>query len=130
VYRIGDQSGRDTIPFAHSDLDLNEEIDTDPAAMQGPIDPDDTEVAHAAELDVDNNLSAPQAPVATFEMADGKSLDCYGDDNQGYELRHGEQALPSRFKNLDHAGMAVKLYQARKRQQSRQDLSQDYIEER
>jgi hypothetical protein len=131
VYRIGDQSGRDTIPFAHSDLDLNEEIDTDPAAMQGPIDPDDTEVAHAAELDVDNNLSAPQAPAATFEMADGVALECWGDDNSGYELRHGQRALPSRFKSLDDAGMAVKLYQARQRQQQpEQDLSQDYIEER
>jgi len=70
-------------------------------------------------------------PAATFEMADGKSLGCYGDDNQGYELRHGKQALPSRFRSLDDAGMAVKLYQARKRQQQPEpDLSQDYIEER
>jgi hypothetical protein len=70
-------------------------------------------------------------PAATFEMDDGKSLGCYGDDNEGYELRHGEQALPSRFRSLDDAGMAVKLYQARKRQQQPEpDLSQDYIEER
>ena len=110
--------------------DVEEEIDTDPAAIHGPSDPGDTEVAHAAELDVDNTLSAPQAPVATFEMADGAALECWGDDHQGYELRHGERALPSRFKNLDDAGMAVKLYQARKRQQSKQDLGQDYIEER
>ena len=132
VYRMGDEDGRDTIAFAHSDLDLNEEIDTDPAAMQGPSDPGDTEVAHAAELDVANTLSAPQAPVATFEMDDGTSIECHGDDNQGYEIRNGERALPSRFKSLDDAGMAVKLYQARKRQQQRpeQDLSQDYIEER
>ena len=132
VYRIGDEDGRDTIAFAHSDLDLNEEIDTDPAAMQGPSDPDDTEVAHAAELDVDDKLSAPQAPVATFEMDDGVALECWGDDNQGYELRRGKQALPSKFKNLDHAGMAVKLYQARKKRQQRheQDLGRDYIEER
>jgi hypothetical protein len=132
VYRIGDEDGRDTVAFAHSDLDLNEEIDTDPAAIQGPSDPGDTEVAHAAELDVADKLSAPQAPVATFEMADGVALECWGDDNSGYELRRGKQALPSKFKNLDHAGMAVKLYQARKQKQQRpeQDLSQDYIEER
>jgi hypothetical protein len=131
VYRIGDEDGRDTIAFAHSNLGLNEEIDTDPAAMQGPSDPGDTEVAHAAELDVADKLSAPQAPVATFEMADGTSIECHGDDHSGYELRHGQRALPSRFKNLDDAGMAVKLYQARKRQQQpEQDLSQDYIEER
>jgi hypothetical protein len=73
----------------------------------------------------------PATPAATFEMADGVALECWGDDNQGYELRRGERALPSRFKNLDHAGMAVKLYQARRRQQQpEQDLSQDYIEER
>ena len=109
--------------------DVEEEIDTDPAAMHGPSDPGDTEVAHAAELDVDNTLSAPQAPVATFEMAGGAALECWGDDNQGYELRHGERALPSRFKNLDDAGMAVKLYQARQRAQQR-DSNTDYIEER
>lgn len=109
--------------------DVEEEIDTDPAAMHGPSDPGDTEVAHAAELDVDDTLSAPQAPVATFEMADGIALECWGDDNSGYELRHGERALPSRFKNLDDAGMAVKLYQARQRAQQR-DSNTDYIEER
>ena len=80
-----------------------------------------------SELDLNENTS----PAATFEMDNGKSLDCYGDDNKGYELRNGQQTLPSRFRSLDDAGMAVKLYQARKRQQQpEQDLSQDYIEER
>jgi hypothetical protein len=38
---------------------------------------------------------------------------------------------PVDLKTLDDAGMAVKLYQARKRQQRpEQDPSQDYIEER
>ena len=127
-----DRDLKDKAQDAVAKGDVEEEIDTDPAAMQGPSDPGDTEVAHAAELDVDNTLSAPQAPSATFEMADGKSLGCYGNDNEGYELRHGEKRLPSRFKNLDDAGMAVKLYQARKKRQQRpeQGPSQDYIEER
>ena len=129
LVRAGDVNGDSYMAFNHSDLDLNEEIDTDPAAMHGPSDPGDTEVAHAAELDVDNTLSAPQAPVATFEMAGGAALECWGDDNQGYELRHGERALPSRFRSLDDAGMAVKLYQARQRAQQR-DSNTDYIEER
>lgn len=73
-----------------------------------------------------------ESPVATFEMADGIALECWGDDHRGYEIRHGEKTLPSRFKNLDDAGIAVKLYQARRQKQQRpeQDLSQDYIEER
>ena len=69
------------------------------------------------------------APAATFEMADGLALECWGDDNQGYEIRHGEKTLPSRFKNLDDAGIAVKLYQARRRAQQR-NSNADYIEER
>lgn len=74
---------------------------------------------------------APAAPAATFEMDNGVALECWGDDHKGYELRHGQRRLPSKFKNLDHAGMAVKLYQARRRQQQpEQDLGQDYIEER
>jgi len=129
LVRAGDVNGDSYMAFNHSDLDLNEEIDTDPAAIHGPSDPGDTEVAHAAELDVDNTLSAPQAPVATFEMADGAALECWGDDNSGYEIRHGERALPSRFKSLDDAGMAVKLYQARQRAQQR-NSDADYIEER
>ena len=109
--------------------DVEEEIDTDPAAIHGPSDPGDTEVAHSADLNAETALDAPQAPSATFEMADGTSIECHGDDNSGYELRHGQRALPSRFKNLDDAGMAVKLYQARQRAQQR-DSNTDYIEER
>jgi hypothetical protein len=129
VVHAGDENGNSYMAFNHSDLDLNEEIDTDPAAMQGPSDPGDTEVAHAAELDVANKLGAPQAPVATFEMADGVALECCGDDNQGYELRRGGKTLPSRFRSLDDAGIAVKLYQARRQAQQR-NSNTDYIEER
>jgi len=129
VVRAGDEHGNSYMAFNHSDLDLNEEIDTDPAAMSGPSDPGDTEVAHAAELDVANKLGAPQAPVATFEMADGVALECCGDDDQGYELRRGGKTLPSRFRSLDDAGMAVKLYQARRQAQQR-NSDADYIEER
>jgi hypothetical protein len=129
VVRAGDENGDSYMAFPHSELDLNEEIDSDPAAMQGPSDPGDTEVAHAAELDVAKTLGAPQAPVATFEMADGVALECCGDDDQGYELRRGGKTLPSRFRSLDDAGIAVKLYQARRQAQQR-NSNTDYIEER
>ena len=126
---------QDAVQKGQAEEEVEEEIDTDPAAMQGPSDPLDSETAHSIELGVADKLNAPQAPQApqaTFEMADGVALECWGDDDSGYELRHGEKRLPSRFKSLDDAGMAVKLYQARKKQQQRpeQDLSQDYIEER
>ena len=104
--------------------------DDDFANVQN-FDAKQTQANLASAMKEEQGIANPQAPAATFEMADGVALECWGDDNSGYELRRGERALPSRFKNLDHAGMAVKLYQARQRQQRpEQDLSQDYIEER
>jgi hypothetical protein len=130
VVMSGDEHGNSYLSWPAEELDgIAEEIDTDPAAMSSPGDPGDTEVAHAAELDVANKLGAPQAPVATFEMADGMALECWGDDDTGYEIRHGEKTLPSRFRSLDDAGMAVKLYQARRQAQQR-NSDADYIEER
>ena len=136
VVQAGDVNGNSYLSWPAEELEgLEEEIDTDPAAMHGPSDPGDTEVAHNIELGIADKLNAPQAPQApqaTFEMADGVALECWGDDNTGYEIRHGEKRLPSRFKSLDDVGMAVKLYQARRQRQQRPEkgLSQDYIEER
>jgi hypothetical protein len=74
------------------------------------------------------NPTLPEAaPIKTYEMYDGTVLEAHGDEHQGFELRRGGRSLPTRFDRLDHADMAVKLYQ---RRQAKQDLSQDYIEER
>ena len=117
LVRAGDVNGDSYMAFNHSDLDLNEEAD----GVSYPGDPGNDSIEPMPGV----------VPAATFEMDNGVALECWGDDNSGYELRHGERRLPSRFKNLDDAGIAVKLYQARKRQQQpEQDLSQDYIEER
>ena len=66
------------------------------------------------------------APVKTYTMEDGTCLECHGDDQSGYEIRNGQHVLPTRFSNLDHADMAVKLFQ--KRRAAIQN--QDYIEEK
>jgi hypothetical protein len=66
------------------------------------------------------------APVKTYTMEDGTCLECHGDDQSGYEIRNGEQVLPTRFSNLDHADMAVKIFQ--KRREANQN--QDYLEEK
>jgi hypothetical protein len=66
------------------------------------------------------------APVKTYTMEDGTCLECHGDDQTGYEIRNGEHVLPTRFSNLDHADIAVKLFQ--KRREANQN--QDYIEEK
>ena len=98
-------------------------------------DPDDTEVAHGVEDHIAASVAAPAAPMSavsesparTYTLEDGTCLEAYGDDESGYEVRHGERRLPTRFPRIDHADMAVKLFQKRRQ---KQDLSQDYIEER
>jgi hypothetical protein len=84
--------------------------------------------AAAPALNKQPGLQERSRPVETFEMADGSCLECYGDDEQGYELRRQGNSLPSRFKTRKHAKMAVDLFRARRKQN--QDLSQDYIEEK
>jgi hypothetical protein len=69
---------------------------------------------------------AESAPVKTVALEDGRSCEIYGDERAGFEIRHGDRAMKSRFKNLDQAQMALEMYQARQR---RQDLSADYVEE-
>jgi len=97
-------------------------------------DPADTEVAHGVEDHIAASVAAPAEPMAeygaparTYTLEDGTCLEAYGDDDNGYEVRHGERKLPTRFPRIDHADMAVKLFQKRRQ---KQDLSQDYIEER
>ena len=97
-------------------------------------DPADTEVAHGVEDHIAAAVAAPAEPMAeygaparTYTLEDGTCLEAYGNDESGYEVRHGERRLPTRFPRIDHADMAVKLFQKRRQ---RQDQSQDYIEER
>jgi hypothetical protein len=123
---------------ASDDLDSDDdsdEVDENATWDQDvqPIgDPADTEVAHGVEDHIAASVAAPAAPMSesparTYTLEDGTCLECWGDDESGYEVRHGERRLPTRFPRIDHADMAVKLFQKRRQ---RQDLSQDYIEER
>jgi hypothetical protein len=71
----------------------------------------------------------PESAVKSYAMEDGSVLDCYGDQDRGFELRRGPRKLPTRFRNMDDTDMAVKLFQKRSAARD-QDLDQDYIQER
>ncbi len=93
-----------------------------------------TETSNAIGDQVANIVDQPTAPLGespakVYEMDDGTFLECWGNDDSGYELRNGERSLPTRFPRIDHADMAVKLFQKR-RQAAQQDQNQDYIEEK
>ena len=51
----------------------------------------------------------------------------HGDEKSGFAIRHGNRQLPTRFKNLEEAEMALKLFNARRNRN--EPGSQDYIEE-
>lgn len=75
------------------------------------------------------NPQLPESVVKSYAMQDGTTLEAYGDQTRGFELRRGGRKLLTRFSNMDDADIAVKLFQKRKANQA-QDLDQDYIEER
>ena len=123
---------------AKHDLDIGDDKEVDEATWDQDVDPvgdpADTEVAHGVEDHIAASVAAPADPMAesgapakTYTLEDGTCLEAYGNDESGYEVRHGQRRLPTRFPRIDHADMAVKLFQKRRQ---RQDLSQDYIEEK
>jgi hypothetical protein len=65
--------------------------------------------------------------VKTIEMAPGKICEIHGNEKSGFEIRHGNRKLPSRFRNLDEAVMAVEMFCSKQRKQVE---SQDYMEEK
>jgi hypothetical protein len=125
---------KDLVHKAKQELDIEdptEEIEEE------PVDPQDSEVAHDAEDQVAVAVTAPEppvvpealAPVKSIAMEDGAVFEIHGNERDGFEIHHGGRSLPTRFPNIDHADMAVKIFQKR-RQQQQSDLNQDYLEEK
>jgi len=50
----------------------------------------------------------------------------HGDDQAGFEIRRGKRCLPTRFKTLDEAEMALEMFNLRRRKNNE---AQDYIDE-
>jgi len=72
-----------------------------------------------------------------FEMANGAACEIHGNDDEGYEIRHGDRTLPTKFKDMKHAEMALEMYNARLHarhphlaQAQMTDTDSDYIEEK
>jgi hypothetical protein len=72
-----------------------------------------------------------------FEMANGSACEIHGNDDEGYEIRHGDRTLPTKFKDMKHAEMALEMYNAKLHarhphlaQAQMTDTNGDYIEEK
>jgi hypothetical protein len=68
-----------------------------------------------------------ESPVKAIAMEDGAMCEIHGNMSRGFEIRHGNRSLPTRFKNIEEAEMALEMFAHRRR---KQDAAQDYIEEK
>ena len=79
------------------------------------------------------NAHGLETRVVTIEMADGRTCEIHGNDQDGYEVRHAGRSLPTKFPHMDHARMAVDMYNHRSataNKQTEQHSDADYIEEK
>jgi hypothetical protein len=118
----------------HEDTDIKEKKREDRDLVSKAVKEDPTEeepvIAEppvvAPQTPIKNPTYAESAPVKTVTMEDGNLFEIHGNEHDGFEIRRGQRSMPSRFKNLDQAQMALEMFAHRLRKQNE---SQDYIDE-
>jgi hypothetical protein len=75
---------------------------------------------------IQNPTYAESACVKSMVLENGAMFEIHGNERTGFEIRHGNRTMKSRFKNIDEATMAIEMFRAR---QKKDNQSQDYIEE-
>lgn len=111
----GDSDLKDKVK---KDLDLiAKELDEDPTT--------DDETVEVPQVPVEDPVMPESAPVKTVTNECGL-WEIHGNEPTGFEIRHGNRPMRSKFKSIDEAVMALEMFAARKKAQ---DESADYIEE-
>jgi hypothetical protein len=114
-----------------TDLKSKQRKDRDLIAKDRPVaeDPTQQEIPGTTmtSAPITNPTYAESAPVKTVTMEDGVMCEIHGNERDGFEIRRGVKSLPTRFRNMAQAEMAMEMYQARMKKQNE---SQDYMEER
>ena len=112
-----------------SDIKAKDKKDRDLVAKQN----EDTELGSALSGIVPAEQPAGEPGVSIKETAAVKTVtnecglwEMHGDDHSGFEIRHGNRKLPTKFKTLDEAEMALEMFNARQR---KRDEAADYIDE-
>jgi hypothetical protein len=107
-----------------TDLKSKDRKDRDLTVKATPVaeDPTQEEPAQPAMVVV----STESAPVKTMTLKDGMICEIHGNERDGFEIRRGDRSLPTRFKDIAQAEMALEMFMAR---QQLKDESQDYLDE-
>jgi hypothetical protein len=111
------------------DISKKDKADKDLVTTEQELEEDPTEedpVIQAPTAPVENPTYAESACVKSMVLENGAMFEIHGNERTGFEIRHGNRAMKSRFKNIDEATMAIEMFRAR---QKKDNQSQDYIEE-
>lgn len=106
-----------------SDLKDKKKDDTDLRAKDKT---DRDLVAKDKQPVTEHGTNLPENAVKCVAMENGRSCEIYQLGENQFEIRHGNRRLPTRFKNLKEAEMALEMFMHRR---SKQDEAQDYIDE-
>ena len=94
---------------------------------------EDTEIDSALSGEIPAEQPAGEEGVSMKETAAVKTVanesglwEVHGDNAAGFEIRHGNRAMKSKFKTIDEAEMALEIFNRRQR---RRDETADYIDE-
>ena len=116
----------------HEDSDIKQKSTVD-RALQQKIKETEGELDSALSGVVPAQQPAGEPGVSMKESTAVKTItnecglwEVHGDETAGFEIRHGNRRLPTRFRNLDEAEMALEMFNARQR---KKDDSADYIDE-
>ena len=111
------------------DIGKKDKNNKDLVARQQELEEDPTEedpVIQPGTTPVENPTYAESACVKSMVLENGAMFEIHGNERTGFEIRHGNRTMKSRFKNIDEAAMAIEMFRAR---QKKDNESQDYIEE-
>jgi len=112
-----------------SDIKAKDKQDRDLVPKQN----EDTEIGAALSGVIPAEQPAGEEGVSMKETATVKTVtnesglwEMHGDDQTGFEIRRGNRKLPTRFKTLDEAELALEMFNSRQR---KRDEAADYIDE-
>jgi hypothetical protein len=111
------------------DIGKKDKNNKDLVARQQELEEDPTEedpVIQPGTTPVENPTYAESACVKSMVLENGAMFEIHGNERTGFEIRHGNRTMKSRFKNIDEAAMAIEMFRAK---QKKDNESQDYIEE-
>jgi hypothetical protein len=113
-----------------TDLKSKEKKDRDLIAKANPVAEDpttqETPGPTVTATPVINPTYGESAPVKSVAVTDDMICEIHGNERDGFEIRRGTRSLPTRFKNIEQAELALEMFLARQR---KADESQDYLDE-